>query len=418
MLITHISGRGGSLKEKNVMRQKLIIMPKLNRCADDPSKQWFVYYSCRNPRTGKMVRFRHYEGFTGLPEKEKLAHAQELITLYSDRLRSGWSPFSDDSKVVYNDHIDYKTVSDLYGSRRKGNNTVRAWISKFLDTAKPGIRHTTFLTYRSKLRIFVLWLEKEHVADCDISTLDNKLISLFFIYLINIRKLSKVSILKYTELLTSAFEYFKKEKLILLNPIYDLPVCNRINDQAPRPIMRPDIEIFKKEIQKDPELWLAVMFEFYCALRPGHEIREMKIKDIDFTAGTIRVDRARAKNKIERIVTMPRQLLEQLRSFYKLHEYNRELFVFGKGGRPGPVPIGKNKLNYKFNKIRKKLNMPEEYKFYSWKHTGAIEADECNIPLKDISSHMGHNSLSATNFYFQNKKSGTSKAIRDQYPTL
>jgi integrase len=160
------------------------------------------------------------------------------------------------------------------------------------------------------------------------------------------------------------------------------------------------------------------MFEFYCALRPGHELREMKIKDIDFIAGTIRVDRTRAKNRIERIVTMPTQLLQQLRSFYKLQENDRELYVFGKGGHPGTVPIGKNKLNYKFNKIRKKLNMPKEYKFYSWKHTGAVEADECNIPIKDISNHLGHNSLSATNYYFHNKKGGASKAIRDNYPTL
>ena len=49
---------------------------------------------------------------------------------------------------------------------------------------------------------------------------------------------------------------------------------------------------------KDPELWLAVMFEFYCGLRPGHEIREMKIKDLDLVAGTVRVTRERAKNTL------------------------------------------------------------------------------------------------------------------------
>jgi integrase len=396
------------------MRQKLIIMPKLNRSL----KQWFVYYSCRNPKTGKMQRFRHYDGFTGITDAEKPTHAQQLIEMFSSRLRSGWTPFYDDTQAIYNDHIDYKSVADMYGTRRAENKSIRLWISRYLDVLKPGVSHTTFLTYRSKMRIFVLWLEREKLVENDITTFDNKLISLFFHYLIDDRKLSRISVRKYGELLTTTFEYFKKEKLILLNPVYDLPECIRINDRAPRPIQRADIDTFKKEIQKDPELWLAVMFEFYCALRPGHEIREMKIKDIDLLAGTIRIDRTRAKNRIERVVTMPYQLIEQLRNFYKLHTYDHELYVFGRGGHPGPTHISKNKLAYKFNRIRKNLNMPYEYKFYSWKHTGAVEADQADIPMKDISLHLGHNSLKATDFYFRNKKASTSKAIRDNYPTL
>jgi integrase len=365
-----------------------------------------------------MRRFRHYEGFTDKSNQEKILFAQNIIDQYSSQLRTGWTPFNDDSKVIYNDHLDYKSIVDLYGSRRSGNKTVRVLASMFLDYLKPGISISTYQTYQSKFRIFELWMQKEKIAGNSIVTIDNKLICLFFNYLINIRKLSKISIQKYAQLFTTFFVYLKDKKLIIINPVYNLPPCNRVNDQAPRPIVRPDMDIFKKEIQKDPELWLAVQIEYYCALRPGHEIREMKIKDIDFTAGTIRVDRSRAKNRRERIVTMPRQLLDQFRSIYRLHEYNRELYVFGKGSRPGPVTIGKNKLNYKFNKIRKKLNMPREYKFYSWKHTVAIEADECNIPFKDISLHLGHSGMRTTDIYFKNKKGRISKAIWENYPDL
>lgn len=400
------------------MRQKMIILPKLNRCQGNPLKQWFVYYSCRNPRTGKMHRFRHYDGFTGISEAEKLAHAQQLIELYSGRLRTGWTPFTDVTEVIYNDHLDYKSVADMYGKKRTGNNSIRVWISKFLDTIQPAMALATFQTYRSKFRLFTLWLEKEKISGNDLATFDNKVIINFFLYLINKRNLSKVSIQKYKQIIKALFEYIKDQKLIIVNPVYDIPLCNRINDQAPRPIMRQDIDTFKKELTKHPELWLAVQLEFYCALRPGHEIREMKIKDIDFTRGTIRVDRARAKTRVERIVTVPNQLLLQLRGFYNLHTYNKEWYVFSKGGIPGPQSIGKNNLRNKFNIIRKRLNMPLEYKFYSWKHTGAVEMDQANIPIKDISLHLGHNSLKSTDHYFHNKKASTSKAIRDNYPTL
>lgn len=405
------------ITDKVMDRQKLIILPKLCNCKNVPDKQWFVYYSVRDPRTGKMVRFRHYDGFADLSVKARIEHAKQLIDHYTSRLRSGWTPFADDIKTIYTDHIDYKTVAEMYGTKRSANNNIRVWISKFLEDIQPGIRHTTYITYQSKIRIFVLWLEREKIALNDISTISNQVINQFFRYLIDDRKLSKISIGKYTELLTNAFEFFRKQKLIPFNPVFDLPPCNRINDQAPRPISRIDIEAFKKEIMKDSELWLAVMFEYYCALRPGHEIREMKIKDLDLVAGTVRVTRERAKNHRERIVTIPLQLLQELRS-YNLQSYNREFYVFGKGGLPGPVHIGKNKLNYKFNKIRTKLKMPREYKFYSWKHTAAVELDDNQIPLMDISRHYGHTSISITNEYMKNKKAGVSTAIRDKYSTL
>jgi integrase len=399
-------------------RQKLIILPKLCSCGGDPDKQWFIYYSCRDPHTGKMVRFRHYDGFTGIPVFARMEHAQELIEMFSARLKSGWTPYANDTQAIYNDHIDYKTVAEMYGRRRSGNNTIRLWTSRYLDSIIQGVRHSTYLTYKSKLRIFILWLERENIALNDITTIDNKVIISFFKYLIDERILSHESIGNYTELLANLFLYFKKNKLILYSPVFDIPVCNRINDQAPRPIQRDDIEAFKKEIQKDPELWLAVQFEFYCGMRPGHEIREMKVKDIDFLSGTVHIGRQTAKIEKDRIVTIPKQFLETIKQGYQLQQFNREFYVFGKEGHPGPVSIGKNKFGYKFRKIRVKLNMPVEYKFYSWKHTGAIEADEANIPHKDISMHLGHGNMSTTDIYFRNKKVQVSKAIRDNYPTL
>lgn len=399
-------------------RQKLIILPKLCNCGGDPAKQWFIYYSCRDPHTGKMVRFRHYDGFTDLPVQGKIEHAKQLIEMYSTRLRSGWTPYTNDTEAIYTDHIDYKTIADMYGKRRSGNNTIRLWTSRYLDSILQGVRHSTYLTYKSKLRIFVLWLEREHVAMNDIATIDNKLISLFFQYLIDERKLSRESISNYTELLVTLFAFFIKEKLIIYNPVFDIPVCNRINDQAPRPIQREHFEAFKKEIQKDPELWLATLFEFYCGMRPGHEIREMKIKDIDYLVGTVHIGRQNAKAEVDRMVTIPKQFLEIIKTVYQLQKCNREYYVFGKGGIPGPVCIGKNKLSRKFRIIRTRLNMPYEYKFYSWKHTGAIEADEAGMPFKDISLHLGHNDITTTSIYFRNKKVQVSKAIRDNYPTL
>lgn len=400
------------------MRKKLIILPKLNSCSGDISRQWFVYYSCKDPHSGRMVRFRHYDGFTGLNKEERLEHARQLIEVYTTKLKSGWTPFNDDKEVLYDDHLEYKSVAEIYGGRRRANNTIRIWISRYLEQAEPGIRHETFLTYKSKFRIFVLWLESRGLAGNDLRTYNNKVLIDFFRYLIDDRKLSGKSVKYYRMLLAKLFKYFCREKLLLVNPVYDIPPCSRINDQAPRPIAREDLEVFKKSLERDPELYLASKFEYYCGLRPGHEIRELKIKNIDFAAGTIHVDRQHAKNRKDRVVTIPRQFLEELRAS-GLQSLNRNFYIFGRGGIPGLKPISKNKLSRHFFNLRKKLNMPEEYKLYSFKCTGMIEADGTGrIPAKDISNHVGHSDLATTNIYFRNKKSQVSPAIRDEYPTL
>ena len=399
-------------------RQKLVILPKLNRCNGDLSRQWFIYFSCRNPKTGKMKRFRIYTGFSDINNLEhRIAHGEDLCQLYAHRLRSGWTPFTSD-EFIYDDHVEYKSVAEIYGTRRRNNNTVRMWISKFFEQLQPGISPATYSTYVSKLRLFTLWIEKNNLQDNDLATFSNQIILDFFNFLITKRELSGISIKKYNQILTSFFEFLKKNHIIFQNPVFDIPKCNRINDQAPRPIPREDIEIFKMEIRKDPELWLAVQFEFYCALRPGYEIRLMKIKDIDFTRGTVRVDRRRAKTRIERIVTIPQQFLNEIKTFYELQKYDKEFYVFGKGGQPGPRQLGKNNMRYRFNRIRARLNMPLEYKYYSWKHTGAVEAEDALIPIKTISSHLGHNSLRSTDFYFRNKRATTSDAIKYNYPDL
>ncbi len=400
------------------MRQKLIILPKLNDCHADPGKQWFVYYSCRDPRTGKMVRFRNYDGFTGLTPDEKYEHAKQLIETFSERLRAGWTPFIDDTRAVYSDHLEYKTVADLYGSRRAGNNTIRPWISKFLEQEKPGVKYETYLTYKSKFRIFVLWLESQGIGNNDIRTFDNNLIITFFRFIIDDRMLSRVSIKNYRMLLRRAFEYFRRQGIILINPVHDTPPCSRINDNAPRPIQRQDVEKFKKSIARDPELELSIKFMFYCGMRPGKEIRKLKIQDIDFISGIIHVNRDNAKNGKDRMVTIPQQFLDELRAS-GLSKMHRGYYIFGAGGYPGFKPIGKNKLGRHFKTIRDRMGMPVEYKHYSWKHTGAIEADEAGgIPFKDISDHLGHGDLQTTSIYFANKKIKVSESIRNNYPTL
>ena len=101
---------------------------------------------------------------------------------------------------------------------------------------------------------------------------------------------------------------------------------------GPRPIAEFDIVPFKELIRKeDPQLWLAIQFEYYCFIRPGKELRFMKIGDIDFARGIIDVDAIRAKTDLERFPTIPIVFLKELRETYQLHREPKDFYVLGKG---------------------------------------------------------------------------------------
>lgn len=401
-------------------REKIAILPKVNTCGGDLEKQWFIFYSYRDPRNGKMKRFKTYGLDRFKTVKERTRESEKLRLEITEKLRNGWNPFLDDEKAVYQDQLQYNNVARLYGKRRSSNKTVRYFSSLFLsDIEKEGVlEQETIRTYTSKLRTFNIWLESISIDGDDISCISNETIIDFFKFMIEKRKLSGNSIKKYRQILRNMFEYARKQKAITTNPVFDIPECRRVNDQSPRPIAEFDIMTFKDAIQRDdPQLWLAICFEYYCYLRPGKELRFLRIKDIDFARGTINVDRERAKTNLERFPTIPYVFLQQLREM-KMHLQPKHYYVLGPKGEPGEKPLSKNTLRIRFRHFREKLNMPDSYKFYSWKHTGNGRASDAGITTKELQEQNGHTSLLTTEKYMRFKIGKVSKAIRDNYPAI
>lgn len=398
----------------------MVILPRLNDCGGVLEKKWFVFYSVRDPRNDKMQRFKSYEGLhlhKDVASREKAA--QELIKELSDKLKRGWTPFNDDKTVIYEDQLQYKTITDLYGKKRSVNTTFRLYASKYIELKKEEmlVEESTISTYASKLRIFSEWLAAKHDA-IDVTAIDNKMILAFFSYLINVQNLSNNTIYDYRQILSAVFEYIKRNGKIIENPVYNIP-RGHDKDLAPRPVAEFDIETFRDAISvSDPQLWMAIEFETYCFLRPGKELRLLKIRDIDFARGLINVDRFRSKTNRERHATVPRHFLLKLRNVYKLQDYDKDFFVLGNEYKPGPTCLGKNNLKNRFNTFRKRLNMPYTYKLYSWKHTGNSLALDSNISMYALRDQNGHSSVQITEIYTKNKLGTVSKEIQDNFPNL
>lgn len=398
----------------------MVILPRIYSAGGDLKKQWFVEFSVRDPRSNRMVRKRQ----SGKINRHQTAHArlkeaEKLRAELERKLKSGWSPMEEDSAVIYDDHLQYRSIADMYVAKRQSNRTVYFYSNLFLKSIVPSLSDATVSTYSSKIRTFNLFLDREGEAQNDIACIGNDVVLRFFNFLIIDRKLSGNSIRKYRQILTSLFNFAIDQKVLKENPIYNIPECNRINDSAPRPVNRMDVELFHSEIERsDPQLWMAIEFQFYCYLRPGKELRLLKVGDIDFARGIILLNRENFKTRRENVKEIPDHFLKRLRDVYDLTCYHRDLYVFGKDGKPGSECLGKNNLRFRFNAFRKALKMPDTYKFYSWKHTGGVMAAENGVSINEISDQMGHLSLNTTSTYLKAKGGRRLQTIRYNYPVL
>lgn len=384
-------------------KKKLAILPKLNDGGGDLKKKWFVYYSVRNPRTDKMERFKVFEHLgKEHTKKGRYETAGLLVRELSEKLQNGWTPFdSNKSGIIYEDELTYHSAAEIYKQKRTNNSTFHYFANLYITEQKRDHEPESIRNYKSVLRRFIFWAQKKGIADNDITAYTQQIMADFFIFFIDDLKRAGRTIKRYRNVLHGVFEIARKAKKIKHNPVYDMPGTTRINDHAPRPISEADIRIFLKEIKKQPQLYLAVLLQMYCFIRPGNELRNLKIGDIDLERNTIRILKSNAKTREQRIVTMPDFLSDILRNEYKLNSYNRNYFLFCRDGIPGTTMLGKNQLRKKFNEIRSRLKMPDSYKLYSWKHTGGVLAEDMGIPLHVIQAQMGHKNILTTVEYLR-----------------
>ena len=79
------------------MRKKLATIPVVKVCRGT----WFLYFSVRDHKTGKMNPYKIYRGFTEkIDNNERERYGEELKLLYLEKLKAGWSPLYDEENLI------------------------------------------------------------------------------------------------------------------------------------------------------------------------------------------------------------------------------------------------------------------------------------------------------------------------------
>jgi len=396
------------------MKKKIATVPRL---VEGKNGDWYVYFSVYNPETGKMVPQKVYKGFKECKTStQKRNWGQSLVQELTEKLKSGWTPLDDRESAIYSDQTEYFTLATKFKTARASVKNTRFYISEYLLSRKHGLMPKSYSTYQSKLRIYVEWLDKNNYGEYSVTAVNNKIILEFFDFLIQKSKLDKLTIEKYLQILRDFYKFLIKKGNAHINPVFDIVTPPKMKDMAARPINDYDLKSLLTIIKDaNPQLYMACLFQYYLAIRPGQELRLLKVRDIDIYNHTVVVVDESAK-KSRRTIDMPVDLAE-LCNTYQIHHYHPDNYIFGQNGVPGPVPLGHNTMRNRFNKFRDDLEFPKTYKFYSMKHTGGGKLLESGLTLEEIRNHFGHKSIETTDHYVKRHFGNRNNRVIHNFPS-
>lgn len=299
----------------------------------------------------------------------------------------------------------------------KRHKTIEEMIPGFLLERETQGNLKTSMSYHSHIYVFVEWLKSKQLADLPMRRITSQDVADFFLYLAKEKGLDKPTCEKYFLHNRLLFVYAQKREEIDIIP-FDLAVLPRKGIDKSAEVIHPEhLKLMLPEIKRvDPQLYLGCMIQYYCFIRPGRELRLLKVGDIDLIAGTITIRQEHAKNNTRQIVTMPNQLIE-LCLEYGIDTADKNLYIFGKKHKFGTKPICENTLRWNFNKVRDRLNMPTGYKFYSFKHTGASNLHLSGISMRELMDQLRHTKLDATQHYLKKHCGIVNDRIRDNFPS-
>ena len=384
-------------------KQTLIVYPHLNDCGGNMDKDWYVEYKYRIPGNPKQVIERVYKGLQLNSTLERYTKADEIIAEKRNWLNAGKHLTGETKTRLYVDELTYNSVARLYGKLKNEIPTIRQNVSEYLAFIKTQKTYVTYSNIQTKLRVFVAYCELKKL-NFEIRDITRKHIIDFMTYLSNDLKLSRSTIKDYKQAVCNYFNYEIDNNRIEVNPVVRMPQLGQIVDNAAVPFTDDEKLLLKNAIKEsDPQLWLACQIQYYCAIRPGIELRLMRIKWIDFDKKQIRVPNIEAKNNQTEIVEIPDILYNELINTYKLKDFNSEFYVFGTDKEPGINHYGKNTLRNRFNKFRDKLKISKDKVFYSWKHTGAIDLIENGLLPYNLQDHLRHKNFDTTERYLKKR---------------
>ncbi|MDD2377559.1 MAG: tyrosine recombinase XerC [Bacilli bacterium] len=270
-------------------------------------------------------------------------------------------------------------------------------IQKFIDylTYEKHYSSYTINNYQRDLESFTAFLNNEKVS---ISDVDYKTVRLYLMELYN-KKYASRTICRIISSLRSFYKFLVKEDIIKNNPM-TLISNPKLEKSLPNFLYYEELETLLTVPDTNTPLGLrdALILELlYATGIRVSELVNIKIKDIDFYSGQIKI---LGKGNRERYVIYGRQCRELMDMYIdnsrsKLNTKQSNYLVLNNRGDKLTVAG----IQYIINKIVKKSGIKNHVSPHTLRHTFATHMLNEGADLKSVQELLGHSDLKTTSIY-------------------
>lgn len=217
---------------------------------------------------------------------------------------------------------------------------------------------------------------------------------------------------KHLGYLRSIFYEVLEADYIKFNPFSEIKNLKVVKTPANIPPTDEEMALICETLKNENfGFYIFYLTIYYCGIRPD-ELRNMKIKDLDFQNKSFILPKEITKTGKQRIVPMLGNTFDLLKNYQNL---DKDLFVFGtwvpNGGRhscknwflPNLYRLKEDTPNKEWNKLVKK-GLEINKNLYSAKHKGADDKREAGMDIKTICAIFGHSEEKMTERYMHSLK--------------
>ncbi|KAA6438574.1 site-specific integrase [Dyadobacter flavalbus] len=350
----------------------------------DLSKEWFVEFYAWSELEEKLVRKRIKIPMSFRDKKSRVEHANKLIAKANKLLEQGF-------------HFAPKKPSPATDIVTESKNELILSLEATLSTISPTLRPKSVVTYNSaiaKLKDFL-------VDPVDVSAYTTQDAIRFRDHLIITLKNSPRTANNTLVHLNTVYGHMKSRTALKESPFK----INKLKQQATNKniaITDEDRAIIESYLMEhEPEVFLFTRFIYYAFIRPG-ELLNIRIEDVSTANRYITIKGMISKNgKTETAPIIP-PLMKHMDDSGILKDKKPNLLLFSSGLKPGIKVSGKQVPFRRHEKALKELGLDNKgYTFYSWKHTGAVNAYLAGIGLKELQNFLRHSSVQITDIYLK-----------------
>ncbi|MCU4188625.1 site-specific integrase [Flavobacterium sp. HXWNR29] len=373
-------------------------------------KDWFIYYSFRDEKTGKLKRMPHVKAGVNRyhTKEERFEYLKTVKSALLFLLEKGLNPYKDndlsnlDLKLEENHSTKFVQIvkEKEVATEKPTELTIQEALDFVFKLKYKTLSSTSYRNFENRINKFASNFDKSN----PISSIDRKAVNEYLNDIL-INNSARTRNNHRTDL-SSFFQTLEDNDIVASNFVKKIKILSSKAEKNKTYTTEQEKEIFAYLEQNDPLLLLYIKFISYNFLRPV-EVNRLLVKSINLKEKKLSI-----KTKTNKLKTkiIPDILLQELPD---LSQLNQDNYLFTPNGLGLEWVVEENNRRDSFSKrfktvIKDHFNLGSEYGLYSFRHTFItklyrnLREDKSPFETKSILMNItGHSTMDALEKYLR-----------------